>query len=58
MTHNIRQLRKQLDNNDLDTTSYTLENNILRWKIIKNGLLYTPIIVPDILKRLPIDPST
>ena len=46
----IRQLRKQWDNNNLDTTSYTLENNILRWKIIDNGLLYTPIIVPDILK--------
>ena len=46
----IRQLRKQWDNNNLDTTSYTLENNILRRKIIDNGLLYTPIIVPDILK--------
>ena len=46
----IRQLRKQWDNNNLDTTSYTLENNILRRKIIDNELLYTPIIVPDILK--------
>ena len=46
----IRQLRKQWDNNNLYTTSYTLENNILRRKIIDNGLLYTPIIVPDILK--------
>ena len=46
----IRQLRKQWDNNNLDTTSYTLENNILRRKIIDNGLLYMPIIVPDILK--------
>ena len=46
----IRQLRKQWDNKNLDTTSYTLENNILRWKVIDNGLLYTPIIVPDILK--------
>ena len=46
----IRQLRKQWDNNNLDTTSYTLENNILGRKIVDNGLLYTPIIVPDILK--------
>ena len=46
----IRQLRKQWDNNNQDTTSYTMENNILKWKIINNGLLYTPIIVPDILK--------
>ena len=36
--------------NATDTTSYTLENDILRQKIIDNGLLYTPIIVPDILK--------
>ena len=41
----IRQLRKQWDNNNLDTTSNTLENNILRRKIIDNGLLYMPIIV-------------
>ena len=46
----IRQLRKQWDNNNLDTNSYTMENNILKRKIIDNGLLYTPIIVPDILK--------
>ena len=46
----IRQLRKQWDNSNLDTTSYTMENNILKQKIIDNGLLYTPIIVPDILK--------
>ena len=46
----IKQLRKQWDNNNLDATSYTMENNILKRKIINNGLLYTPIIVPDILK--------
>ena len=45
-----KQLRKQWDNNNLDATSYTMENNILKQKIIDNGLLYTPIIVPDILK--------
>ena len=27
-----------------------MENNILKQKLIDNGLLYTPIIVPDILK--------
>ena len=26
----IRQLRKQWDNNNLDTTSYAMENNILK----------------------------
>ena len=27
-----------------------MENNILKCKIINNGLLYTPIVVPDILR--------
>ena len=27
-----------------------IENNILRQKIVDNGLLYTPIAIPDILK--------
>ena len=35
---NTKQLRKQL------------EDNILKQKLIDNGLLYTPIVVPDILK--------
>ena len=29
---------------------YTMENNILKQKLINNRLLYTPIVVPDILK--------
>ena len=45
-----KQLRKQWENKNLDTNSYTRENNILKQKLIKNGLLYTPIIVTDILK--------
>ena len=44
------ELRKQWENNNLDRNTYTMENNILKWKIIENGLLYTPIVVPDILK--------
>ena len=43
-------LRKQWENNNLDRNTYTMENNILKWKIIENGLLYTSIVVPDILK--------
>ena len=43
-------LRKQWENNNQDRNIYTMENNILKWKIIENGLLYTPIVVPDILK--------
>ena len=34
----------------IDTNSYTMVNNILRRKLVENRLLYTPIVVPDILK--------
>ena len=46
----INELRKQWENNNLDKNIYTMENNILKWKTIENGLLYTPIVVQDILK--------
>ena len=46
----IKQLRKQWTENNLDKNIYTMENNILKQKFIVNGLLYTPIVVPDILK--------
>ena len=45
-----QQLRKQRESNNLDKNMYTMENNILKQKAINNGLLYTPIVVPDILK--------
>ena len=48
-TH-TRQLRKQWENTNLDQNTYTMENNILKQKLVDNGLLYTPIVVPDILK--------
>ena len=44
------QLRKQWENKNLDQNTYTMENNILKRKLIDNGLLYTPIVVPDVLK--------
>ena len=44
-------LRKQWENNKLDKNIYTMENNILKQKIVENRLLYTPIVVPDILKH-------
>ena len=46
----ITELRKQWENNNLDRNTYTMENNILKCKIIDNGLLYTPIVVSDILR--------
>ena len=45
-----KQLRKQWENKNLDTNSYTMENNILKRKLVENGLLYTPIVDLDILK--------
>ena len=45
-----KQLRKQWTDNNLDKNTYTMENNVLKGKLMENGLLYTPIVVPDILK--------
>ena len=45
-----KQLRKQWENKNLDQNMYMMENNILKRKLIDNGLLYTPIVVPDVLK--------
>ena len=45
-----KQLRKQWENKNLDQSTYMMENNILKRKLVENGLLYTPIVVPDILK--------
>ena len=46
----IKQPRKQWTENSHDQNTYTMENDILRRKLVDNGLLYTPIVVPDILK--------
>ena len=46
----IKQLRKQWSEGNLDKNTYTMENNILRQKVVENGLLYTPIEVPDMVK--------
>ena len=45
-----RQLRKQWENKNLDQNMYTMENNILKRKLIDNGLLYSPVVVPDVLR--------
>ena len=45
-----KQLRKQLNNKNLDQNTYMMENNILKQTLVDNGLLYTPIVVPDVLK--------
>ena len=45
-----RQLRKQWENKNLYQNTYMMENNILKQKLVDNGLLYTPVVVPDILR--------
>ena len=46
----MKQLRKQWENKNLDQNTYMMENNILKRKLVDNRLLYTPIVVPDVLK--------
>ena len=46
----MRQLREQWENKNLDQNTYTMENNTLKRKLVDNGLLYMPIVVPDILR--------
>ena len=47
----IEKLRQQWENKQLDTNIYLLENNILKRKMIDNGILHTPIVVPGILRE-------
>ena len=47
----IKKLRQQWENNQLDSNIYLLEDNILKRKVIDNGILHTPIVVPGILKE-------
>ena len=46
----IGRLRKEWKANTLDKNHFTLEKDLLRKKTIINGILYKPILVPDILK--------
>ena len=46
----IGRLRKEWKANNLDQNHFTMERDILRKKKIINGILYKPILVPDILK--------
>ena len=46
----IGRLRKEWKSNNLDKNHFTMERDILRKKKIINGILYKPMLVPDILK--------
>ena len=46
----VGRLRKEWKQGTLDKKYFTMEGDILRRKTIVNGILYKPIVVPDILK--------
>ena len=46
----VEQLRKQWSEKKLDKKHYTMEDEILKKKTVINGILYTPPVVPDVLK--------
>ena len=43
-------LRKQWSERKLDRKHFTMEDEILKKKTVINGILYTPTVVPDVLK--------
>ena len=43
-------LRKQWLEKKLDKKNFTMEDEILKKKTVINGILYTPTVVPDVLK--------
>ena len=43
-------LRKQWSDKKLDRKHFTMEDEILKKKTVINGILYTPTVVPDVLK--------
>ena len=46
----VGQLRKQWSEKKLDKKHFMIEDEILKKKTIINGILYTPTVVPDVLK--------
>ena len=46
----IKHLLKQWDKKDLDRKVYTMDDGLLKRKLIVNGLLYKQVVVPDILR--------
>ena len=46
----VGRLRKQWSEKKQDRKHFTMENEILKKKTVINGILYTPTVVPDVLK--------
>ena len=47
----INHLRKLWSENKLNKNIFTMENDILKKKVIECGLLYKPVIIPEILRE-------
>ena len=47
----INYLRKLWSKNKLNKNIFTMENDILKKKVIEGGLLYKPVIIPEILRE-------
>ena len=47
----INHLRKLWSENKLNKNIFAMENDILKKKVIKGGLLYKPVIIPEILRE-------
>ena len=47
----INHLRKLWSERKLDKNIFTMENNILKKKIIEGGLLHKPVIIPEIIRE-------
>ena len=47
----INHLRKLWSENNLNKNIFTMENDILKKKVIEGGLLYKPVILPEIFKE-------
>ena len=47
----INYLRKLWSENKLNKNIFAMENDILKKKVIEGGLLYKPVIIPEILRE-------
>ena len=47
----INHLRKMWSENKLNKNIFAMENDILKKKVIEGGLLYKPVIIPEILRE-------
>ena len=54
----VGHLRKQWAEKKLNKKHFTMEDEVLKKKTVINGILYTPTVIPDVLKDFPLNTST